>query len=70
MKYDFNDRDAHIVGSALAYAITVIEALPKELAALSDQADMKAMLDEMISQDNELARYIDRARKHVDALCL
>jgi hypothetical protein len=70
MKHDFSGREAHIIGSALAYAIAVIEVLPKEMASLSDQADMKAMLDDMISQDSELARHIDRARKHVDALRL
>lgn len=70
MKHDFGGRDAHIIASALAYAVAVIDALPRELAAQSDQADMKAMLGDMISQDSELARYIDRSRKHIEALRL
>jgi hypothetical protein len=70
MKHDFSGRDAHIIALALAYAIAAIDALSRQLAALSDQDDMKAMLDDMISQDSELARYIDRSRKHIDDLRL
>ncbi|MBZ9693953.1 hypothetical protein [Mesorhizobium sp. CO1-1-9] len=70
MNHDFNGRDAHIIASALACAIAVIDALPPQIAALSDQADMKAMLDDMILQDSELARYIERSRKHIEALRL
>lgn len=54
IKHDFSGRDAHIIASALAYTNAVIDALPRELAALSDQDDMKAMLDDMIWQDSEL----------------
>lgn len=70
MTQQFNGRDAHVIASALAYAIAVIDALPRQFAALSDQADMKKMLDDMIAQDSELARYIERSRKHIEALRL
>jgi hypothetical protein len=61
-------RDGYIIAKALAYAIEVIDALPKELRSLSDQADMKAILDVMIAQDAELTLIQASAGRHIRTL--
>ncbi|RXH34562.1 hypothetical protein XH84_06685 [Bradyrhizobium nanningense] len=47
---------------ALAIAVLAIERLPGPLKSASDQSDMKALLDEMIDNNAELAHYARAAR--------
>lgn len=58
MKLPTNDvtrRDAYIIGRALTCAIFFIDRLPPEQRPLSDQKDMKALLDDMMEHDDDLA---------------
>ena len=56
------DRDLHLVKKALAIAVLAIERQPGPFQSLSDQIDMKAVLDRLISSDTELAFYAKAAR--------
>ena len=58
----FFDRELHLVKKALAIAVLAIERQPGVFQSGSDQADMKAMLDGLISSDVELASYARAAR--------
>ena len=58
----FFDRELHLVKKALAIAVLAIERQPGVFQSSSDQADMKAMLDGLISSDVELASYARAAR--------
>jgi hypothetical protein len=51
------DRELHLVKKALA-----IERQPGPFQSLSDQADMKRLLDRLIASDIELAEYTRAAR--------
>ncbi len=59
---EFHLRELHLVKKALAIAILAIERQPGEFQSLSDQADMKALLDQLISSDIELADYARAAK--------
>jgi hypothetical protein len=59
---EFRDRELHLVKKALAIATLAIELQPGPFQSTSDQADMKALLDEIIESDIELAYYVRAAR--------
>jgi len=55
-------RELHLVKKALAIAVLAIERQPGPFQSMSDQADMKAILDHLITSDTELAHYARAAR--------
>lgn len=56
-------RDLYLVKKALAIAVTSIERAPEgPFRPDSDLVDMKRLLDEMVSRDEELAHYARSAR--------
>ncbi|GEC58455.1 hypothetical protein ABIF38_002893 [Bradyrhizobium japonicum] len=59
---EFTERDLHLVKKALAIAVLAIERQPGPLQSVSDQSDMKALLDDLIENDAELAHYARVAR--------
>lgn len=60
---DLSGRKLHLVKKALAIAVASIERMPEgPFRSDSDMADMKALLDEMIESDTELAHYARAAR--------
>jgi hypothetical protein len=59
---EVQDRELHLVKKALAIAILAIERQPGPFQSSSDQFDMKALLDRLISPDEELAFYARSAR--------
>lgn len=61
-------REHHILVKALALAIETIEVLPSHLQALSDQQDMKEMLDKLVAGDEMLRMYAQNAKEAVQAL--
>jgi hypothetical protein len=58
----FTDRELHLVKKALAIAVLAIERQAGPFQSMSDQADMKVMLDRLITSDTELAHYARAAR--------
>ncbi|KQT62074.1 MULTISPECIES: hypothetical protein [unclassified Aureimonas] len=54
---EIRDRDLHLVKKALAIAVLAIERQPGPFQSLSDQADMKALLDRLTPSDTMLAHY-------------
>ena len=56
------DRELHLVKKALAIAVLAIDRKPGPFQSLSDQADMKLLLDRLIQSDTELAAYARSAR--------
>ena len=65
-KSSVTGRDGYLVHKSLAYAIEAIERLPEERQEVSDQADMKVLLEHLVRNDLELQIYIDSARRHLD----
>ena len=59
---EFTGRELHLVKKALAIAVLAIERQPGEFQSVSDQSDMKALLDGLIENDTELAHYARAAR--------
>jgi hypothetical protein len=59
---EFAGRELHLVKKALAIAVLAIERQPGPFQSASDQADMKALLDELIESDTELEYYARAAR--------
>ena len=59
---EFSDREMHLLKKALAIAVLAIERQPGPFQSFSDQADMKAMLDQIIRSDDELAMYVRAAK--------
>lgn len=59
---EFTGRELHLVKKALAIAVLAIERQPGPFQSVSDQSDMKTMLDELIENDTELAHYARAAR--------
>lgn len=59
---EFIDRDLHLVKKALAIAILAIGRQPGPFQSVSDQTDMKSLLDRLIASDVELAGYLRAAR--------
>lgn len=59
---EFTGRDLHLVKKALAIAVLAIERQPGPFQSSSDQADMKAVLDQLITSDVELETYANAAR--------
>ena len=55
-------RDLHLVKKALAIAVLAIERQPGPFQSTSDQSDMKALLDQLLPSDTELAYYLRSAR--------
>jgi hypothetical protein len=68
MSLDVSGREHFLGMKAFAYAVEVIDALPREMRALSDRDDMKRLLDQAIADDGELERVIRSARAHIEAL--
>jgi hypothetical protein len=62
MAAEFAGRELHLVKKALAIAVLVIERTPAPFQSSSDQADMKAVLDQLMASDTELASYMRSAR--------
>jgi hypothetical protein len=60
-------RDLHLV-KALAIAVLAIERQPGPFQSVSDQTDMKALLDGLISSHTELAFYLRAAREKLLSL--
>ena len=58
----FKDHDLHLVKKALAIAVLAIERQPGPFQSASDQADMKALLDQLIASDVELEHLARAAR--------
>jgi hypothetical protein len=58
----FTDRELHLVKKALAIAVLAIERQAGPFQSMSDQANMKVMLDRLITSDTELAHYARAAR--------
>jgi len=58
---EFTDRKLHLVKKALAIA-TLARKAARSFQSTSDQADMKALLDELIESDTELEHYARAAR--------
>jgi hypothetical protein len=56
------DRELHLVKKALAIAVLAIDRQPGPFQSLSDQRDMKLLLDRLIASDTELAAYARAAR--------
>ncbi len=59
---NFDLRQMHLIRKALAIAVLSIERHSHPLESASDQADMKGLLDRLISNDGELAFYMQSAR--------
>jgi hypothetical protein len=59
---ELTDRKLHLVKKALAIATLAIERKPGPFQSRSDQADMKALLDELIESDTELEHYARAAQ--------
>ena len=59
---EFTGRDLHLVKKALAIAVLAIERQPGPFQSVSDQSDMKALLDGLIENDTELAHYARAAQ--------
>ncbi len=59
---EIRDRDLHLVKKALAIAVLAIERQPGPFQSLSDQADMKDLLDRLIPSDAMLAHYARAAQ--------
>ena len=59
---EFTGRDLHLVKKALAIAVLAIDRQPGPFQSASDQSDMKALLDDLIENDTELAFYAHAAR--------
>lgn len=57
MLTDVTGRDRHLILKALAIAVEAIEAAPERQRPISDQADMKRLLDHMAPDDVELETY-------------
>ena len=60
-------RDHLILARALTCAISLIDVLARDLRALSDQGDMKEMLEGLIESDSTLAHYQGQAQRSVAA---
>jgi hypothetical protein len=58
---EFEHRELHLVKKAAAIA-TLIPRQPGPFQSMSDQADMKTLLDRLIESDTELAFYLRAAR--------
>jgi hypothetical protein len=58
----FVDRELFLLKKALAIAVLTIERQDGPFQSLSDQSDMKAMLDRLIESDTELAYFTRAAR--------
>ena len=58
----FHDRELHLVKKALAIAVLAIERQPGPFQSSSAQADMKALLDRLITSDVELEHYARAAK--------
>lgn len=55
-------RELHLVKKALAIAVLAIEAKPGPFQSGSDMNDMKALLSDIMKNDDELAHYMRSAR--------
>ena len=58
---ELTGRDLHLIKKALAIAVLVIERQPGPFQSISDQRDMKALLDRLIGSDIALATYVRAA---------
>ena len=59
---EFHGRKLHLVKKALAIAVLAIEQKPGPFQSVSDQADMKELLDELFESDTEFEIYAKAAR--------
>lgn len=62
---EFTGRHLHLVKKALTIAVLAIERQPGPFQSVSDQHDMKALLDSLIERDMELAHHARAARTAV-----
>jgi hypothetical protein len=62
IEVEFGGRELHLIKKALVIAVLVIERLPGPFQSSSDQADMKAMLDPLLTSNTEVAHYARAAR--------
>jgi len=65
---DITGRDHYLITQALAIAIGAIDALPNSARPLSDQNDMKKLLDHMVENDRDLQNVVDDARRKINGL--
>ena len=61
-------REDHILVLAVCLAIAAIDATHREMQAGSDQEDMKLLLDQWVSSDVVLEKYVQDARRVVAAI--
>jgi hypothetical protein len=59
---EFTDREIHLVKKALAIAVLTIERQSGRFRSVSDQRDMKVLLEALIENDTELEMYAHEAR--------
>ena len=59
---EFTARDLHLIKKALAIAVLAIARQDGPFQSVSDQTDMKGLLDGLIENDAELADYLRAAR--------
>lgn len=50
-------RQLHLIKKALTIVVLAIERQPGPFQSVSDQTDMKALLDDLIESDTELEHY-------------
>lgn len=63
-----NFRRDHVTRLALCIAVQAIDATERIRRPLSDRDDMKLLLDELISSDNEMAMFVRHARYILDGV--
>lgn len=63
-----NHRRHHVTLLALCVAVQVIDKTERTRRPLSDQDDMKLLLDELISSEGEMEMFIRTARSIVEGL--
>ena len=52
-----SSREKHLIRKALAIAVLAIERQPGPLQSISDQHDMKGLLDHLVEDDTQLEFY-------------
>ena len=62
---EFAGRDLHLVKKALAISILAIERQPGPFQSISDMADMKRLLADLIESETELEHYAKAAHTAV-----
>jgi hypothetical protein len=68
LKDNITGRDGFILVQALAYAIALIDALPLQHRPLTNQRDMKRLLDHMLANPRDVAILQGEAQRRVKLL--